>query len=116
MQIWLKRAYEPPGGQDGTRVLVDRLWPRGLSKEQAAIDHWFKALAPSDELRRWYGHDPERWSQFQARYRDELEQRGEQLAALCKLVEQGRVTLVYAARDEDYNNARVLKAYLEQRC
>ncbi|ALP53903.1 hypothetical protein Tel_12585 [Candidatus Tenderia electrophaga] len=116
MQIWLRRAYEPPGAHDGTRVLVDRLWPRGVSKQQAAIDHWFKDLAPTQALRGWYGHDLERWPQFQARYRDELEKRRDQVGELCKLVDQGRVTLVYAARDEEHSNARVLKDYLEQRC
>ena len=114
MQIWLKRAYEPPGSNDGTRVLVDRVWPRGVSKEQAAIDHWFRDVAPSDELRKWFGHDPSRWEQFCQRYRVELDRRRDALEPLYKLAKQGRITLVFGARDETHNNAVVLKHYLEK--
>jgi uncharacterized protein YeaO (DUF488 family) len=116
MQIWLKRAYQSPGGNDGTRVLVDRLWPRAVSRDKAAIDHWFKDIAPSDELRRWFGHESSRWGEFQRRYRAELDERQEALAPLCELVRQGRVTLIFGARDEKLNNAVVLKHYLEEKC
>lgn len=113
MQIWLKRAYEAPGSNDGTRVLVDRVWPRAVSRERAAIDYWFREIAPSDELRRWYGHDPSHWQQFRRRYRDELDEMSESLRPLRRLVDEGRVTLVFGARDKRRNNAVVLKEYLE---
>jgi uncharacterized protein YeaO (DUF488 family) len=110
----LKRVYEPAASTDGYRVLVDRLWPRGLSKEDAAIDHWAKALAPSTDLRRWFGHRPERWEEFEKRYREELEgdEAREELAALRERLRQGRTTLLYAAHDEERNNAVVLRDFL----
>lgn len=110
--IKLKRAYEEPSAQDGTRVLVDRLWPRGLTKQVARIDHWFKEIAPSPELRKWFGHDPGRWSDFRRRYTAELRQHGEQLKELRQLARRGTVTLVYAARDEEHNDAVVLRDVL----
>ncbi|NLF29564.1 MAG: DUF488 family protein, partial [Planctomycetes bacterium] len=103
-----------PARTDGCRVLVDRLWPRGVAKAEAKVDVWAKELAPSDELRRWFGHDPERWTAFRQRYRRELDDRQ---AAVTDLVEScpGRtLTLLYAARDETHNNAAVLKAFIEQ--
>lgn len=113
----LKRVYEPAASTDGFRVLVDRLWPRGLSKEHAALDHWAKALAPSNELRQWFGHKPEHWAEFEKRYREELagEEAQEELAALRGQMRAGKVTLLYAAHDEAHNNAVVLRDYLRKR-
>jgi uncharacterized protein YeaO (DUF488 family) len=109
----LKRAYEAPSHDDGFRVLVDRLWPRGVTKEQAALDLWLKDAAPSPELRKWYGHDLARWEEFQRRYWKELEGRTEAVGLLKKKAQQGRVTLVYAARDREHCSALALKRYLE---
>ncbi|MBW7931543.1 MAG: DUF488 domain-containing protein [Gammaproteobacteria bacterium] len=114
MGIKLKRAYEPPAGSDGQRILVDRLWPRGLSKEKAAVDEWIKEVAPSNELRRWFAHDPRKWPEFQKRYLAEL-QDNPALAELRKLVRKGTTTLVYSARDEEHNQAVVLKQALEHK-
>ena len=114
-EIGLKRVYETPAPEDGTRILVERLWPRGLTKAKAAVDHWLQDVAPSADLRRWYGHKPERWPEFQARYRAELEDNAEALDALGALCDQGAVTFVFAARDEERNSAVVLKAVLESR-
>ncbi|WP_330083715.1 DUF488 domain-containing protein [Methylocystis iwaonis] len=113
----LKRVYEPPEPEDGARVLVDRLWPRGLTKEKAAVDLWAKDAAPSHELRRWFGHEPERWEEFQARYREELEspEAQEQIATLRAMARKGRVTLLYAAHDEEMNNAVVLRGVLRHK-
>ncbi len=113
MDIKLKRAYEAPAKSDGERILVDRLWPRGLSKDQASIDHWLKEVAPSNELRQWFGHDPERWPEFQKRYRAELKD-NPALAGLRTLTRKGTVTLVYAAKDELHNQAVVLKQTLDR--
>ncbi len=110
--IKLKRAYERPSPDDGTRILVDRLWPRGVKKVNAAIDHWMKEIAPSIELRQWFGHDPARWEEFQHRYRQELKQHQEQLDQLRSLGKHGVITLVYAARDQDHNEAVVLRDFL----
>ncbi|EXL09302.1 DUF488 domain-containing protein [Aquamicrobium defluvii] len=110
----VKRVYEPVAESDGQRVLVDRLWPRGLSKEKAHLDLWLKDIAPSDELRHWFGHDPALWDEFQKRYRAELEGRGEALAALRALTAKGKVTLLFAAHDEEHNNAVALAAYLRE--
>lgn len=114
MGLKIKRAYEPASAEDGVRVLVDRIWPRGLSKETARIDAWLKDLAPSTELRRWFGHDPGRWSEFRRRYFRELEARPglvEQLRAMRR----GRtLTLVYAARDREHNNARALGEFVDR--
>jgi uncharacterized protein YeaO (DUF488 family) len=107
--VALKRAYEPPASNDGTRVLVDRLWPRGVSKSEAAIDKWMKDIAPSTELRKWFGHDPERWPEFRRRYRAEIAGHSDLLAELRELGRRGRLTLVYSARDEAHNDAVVLR-------
>ena len=111
----LKRAYEQSSPDDGMRVLVDRLWPRGLSKDQLAVDFWLKDAAPSDALRRWYGHEPRRWESFAAKYRAELAQRTDPLRLLDELRRRGRVTLIYSARDAARNNAVVLREVLEER-
>ena len=111
----LKRAYEHPSRGDGTRVLVDRLWPRGVSKERLALDFWLRDLAPSDALRTWYGHRPGRWPLFQDRYRMELESKGDLLDLLDDLRRRGPVTLLYGARDVAHNHAVVLRAVLEER-
>ena len=108
----LKRIYEPRAAQDGTRVLVERLWPRGVSKQDPRIDQWLKEIAPSPELRAWFGHEPARWAEFQRRYRAELAGNAEAVARLRALLAQGPVTLVYAARDPEINSARVLREWL----
>jgi uncharacterized protein YeaO (DUF488 family) len=110
--IRLKRAYDTPSRQDGLRILVERLWPRGVSKEKAAIDLWLKELAPSTELRKWFDHDPEKWNDFRKRYRAELKQKGDMLLLLQHRTTEGTVTFVYAAHDEERNSAVVLKDYL----
>lgn len=110
--VHLKRAYEPADDTDGCRVLVDRLWPRGVSKADAAIAEWLKELAPSTELRKWFGHDPDRWDEFRRRYADEIRGHAELLAHLRDLARGGPVTLVYAAHDEIHNDAVVLRAVL----
>jgi len=112
----LKRIYEAPEASDGYRVLVDRIWPRGVSKEKAQIDLWMKEIAPSDALRKWFGHDPERWEEFQRRYRKELQKDIALTNQLQQLEKQhGTLTLVYSARDEDHNQAVALRAILERR-
>ncbi|MBS1822995.1 MAG: DUF488 domain-containing protein [Acidobacteria bacterium] len=108
----LKRAYEPAAPTDGVRILVDRLWPRGLTKEKAVLDDWMKTIAPSTELRKWFGHDPKRWEEFQQRYRVELEQHAEALDHIRNLAKVKTVTLVYSAHDEEHNDAVVLKGVL----
>jgi uncharacterized protein YeaO (DUF488 family) len=111
--IQLKRVYEEPSKKDGMRVLVERLWPRGLTKERAAVDLWLKDVAPSPELRKWFGHDPARWEQFQERYRQELREKKDAVQLLKQKGKEGTVTLVYAARDEEHNGALVLKRLLQ---
>lgn len=110
--LQLKRAYEPAIPEDGIRILVDRLWPRGLSKEKALVDKWEKDIAPSTELRKWFSHDPARWTEFQRRYRAELRQHGDLLNSIRKLANTHTVTLVYSARDEEHNDAVVLRDVL----
>jgi uncharacterized protein YeaO (DUF488 family) len=110
--IKLKRAYEKPSVEDGTRILVDRLWPRGLTKREARIDYWFKEIAPSAELRKWFGHDPTRWTDFKRRYGVELRRRAEKLDELRELARHGNITLIYGARDEEHNDAVVLRDFL----
>lgn len=112
MAIRVKRAYEKPETQDGYRVLVDRLWPRGLAKEAIQIDAWLREIAPSDELRRWFNHDPGRWSEFKRRYFEELEGHPREVEGLIQQAREGQVTLVYAAKDERFNNAVALREYL----
>ena len=110
--IHLKRVYEQPAAEDGVRVLVERLWPRGLSKEQARINLWFKEVAPSPELRKWYAHDAARWDEFQRRYRLEL-QNNPEVAHLQQIIAGGKpVTFVFAARDAEHSSAQLLKDYL----
>lgn len=113
--VYLKRVYEKPSRKDGVRVLIDRLWPRGLSKERAAVDAWFKELAPSTELRKWFGHDPAKWKEFQVRYRKELREKKDDIQQLKEKCAQHTVTLVYGARDEEHNDAVVLQKILEGR-
>lgn len=115
LMIHLKRAYDEPSQNDGVRILVERLWPRGVAKEKAAIDVWLKDIAPSTELRKWYNHDPEKWKDFQKKYRAELKEKGDVLSLLRHRMEEGTVTFVYAAKDEERNSAVVLKAYLEKK-
>jgi uncharacterized protein YeaO (DUF488 family) len=111
----VKRAYDPPTADDGYRVLVDGIWPRGLTKQTLRIDEWLKDVAPSAALRRWFGHDPARWAAFTARYFDELDSRPEAVAALRARLRRGPLTLVFAARDVHRNNAVALQSYLESR-
>lgn len=111
--IRLLRAYEQPTRVDGTRILVERLWPRGLTKERARIDWWAKDVAPSTELRKWFAHDISRWDEFRERYVRELKGGSETLAQIQKMAREGTVTFVYAARDEEHNSARLLKEFLE---
>jgi uncharacterized protein YeaO (DUF488 family) len=115
MEIMLKRAYQDASDTDGARVLVERLWPRGISKERASVDLWLKDAAPSTDLRRWFGHDPSRWPEFRRRYYAELQTRPEALAELAPLLEQGPVTFVYGSREERYNAAVALRDYLLDR-
>jgi len=110
--VLLKRAYEPPSPEDGFRVLVERLWPRGLTKERAQVDLWLKEIAPSPELRKWYSHDPAKWVEFQARYRAELEQNSAVAQMQKVLRDHPIVTFVYAAHDEERNSAVLLKEFL----
>jgi len=111
----LKRAYEPKAASDGRRILIDRLWPRGLSKRKVAIDDWMKELAPSADLRRWFAHDPRKWVEFQKRYKLELRTQADLLDKIAKRALRGRVTLVYGARDEAHNDAVVLSAVIRRR-
>jgi len=113
--VKLKRAYEPAGPNDGTRILVDRLWPRGVSKTEATVDRWLKEIAPSTELRQWFGHDPARWPEFRRRYTEELRQHEAVLDEIRALAREGTVTLVYGARDETHNDAVALKDVLLRR-
>jgi uncharacterized protein YeaO (DUF488 family) len=110
--VRLKRAYDPVTPADGTRVLVDRLWPRGLRKAEAAVDLWLKDIAPSTGLRRWFGHDPARWPEFRRRYAEELQQHAAQIEQIRTLLRQGTVTLLYGARDGAHNNAVVVRDVL----
>lgn len=107
--VKLKRAYEPPSRDDGTRILVDRLWPRGVSKARAAIDQWMKEIAPSTALRKWFSHDPARWPEFRRRYAAEVHAQPELLGALRDLARKAPITLVYAARDTEHNDAVELR-------
>ena len=112
--IHVKRAYEAPSPDGGRRILVERLWPRGVTKGQAALDLWLKDVAPSTELRRWFGHDPARWPEFQRRYREELRHRPQEVARLRRLSAAGPVTFVYGSRDDEHNAALVLRDVCEQ--
>ena len=110
--VQLKRAYDPPEPKDGARILIDRLWPRGVKKEALALDQWAKELAPSTELRQWFDHDPARWEEFQKRYAAELHDNREALDGLRTQARRGSITLVYGAHDEAHNNAVVVRALL----
>lgn len=116
MSITVKRAYEAPEERDGRRILVDRVWPRGVRKDELRLDAWYRDLAPSTELRKWFAHDPERWSEFQKRYAAELKraQSRERIRELAALGKRGKVTLIYSARDEEHNQAIVLRDYLKR--
>ncbi|MBL8579261.1 MAG: DUF488 family protein [Mesorhizobium sp.] len=116
MKLNLRRVYEPAADGDGMRVLVDRLWPRGLRKQEAAVDLWARELAPSTALRHWFGHDPEKWAEFRRRYDAELRQNGEAVGGFRKQVGNRAATLLYAARDEAHNHAIVLKDFLDSVC
>lgn len=109
MNIIIKRVYAEPSSEDGKRILVDRLWPRGLSKEKACVDLWLKDIAPSTELRKWFGHEPSKWSEFKQRYVHELQANSEAVQTLKAELNKGKVTLVYGAKDEKYNDAVVLQ-------
>lgn len=113
--IRIKRVYEAPSGDDGFRVLVDRVWPRGMTKEKAAVDLWLKDVAPSTDLRKWFGHDPARWNEFRARYRAELEAQPALVEQLRARARNGPLTLVYSAHDEAHNQAVVLQEALAHR-
>jgi uncharacterized protein YeaO (DUF488 family) len=112
MTVKVKRVYEEAGKEDGTRILVDRIWPRGLRRDKAMLDLWLKEVAPSTELRKWFGHDPERWPEFQRRYRKELQLKDDQLSQLREEISRGPVTLLYGAKDEKHNQAIVLQRLL----
>lgn len=114
MSIKLKRAYEKPGPEDGFRILVERLWPRGLSKEDAELDAWMKDVAPSNELRKWYNHDPAKWAEFKKRYFEELDGEKNAVEELRKAVKGKDVTFVYGSKEEVRNSAAALKEYLEK--
>ena len=113
--IKLKRVYEPASLNDGVRILVERLWPRGIKKDALKLDTWLKDVAPSDGLRRWFGHDPKRWSRFRGRYFAELDGNPQTWESLSKAARRGRVTLIYSSRDMEHNNAVALKDYLQDK-
>jgi len=113
--IRIKRAYEPPSASDGRRILVDRIWPRGLTKAAAVFDEWDKNLAPSTALRKWFGHAPERWDEFRARYRSELKDQAARLDALRAMAKTQTVTLVFSAKDAEHNQAVALQELLEEK-
>ena len=112
--VKIKRVYDPPERGDGQRILVDRLWPRGLSKRAAAVDEWMKDLGPSHELRKWFGHDPRRWPEFRRRYVAELRTQRDPLMAIARKATRGAVTLLFGARDPEHNQAVVLKGVIER--
>jgi len=114
-ELKIKRVYETPDRDDGRRILVDRLWPRGLTKEKAKINLWLKEIAPSAELRKWFGHDPKKWRGFRERYHIELKDHADQIELVKSHAKEGTVTLVYGARDQEHNEAVVLKQFLEGR-
>jgi len=113
IDVRLKRAYEPPAKSDGHRYLVDRIWPRGVSRDEAELEDWLKEIAPSNELRKWFDHDPERWAEFRRRYMSELKQHRDELRELARQAADIRITLVYGARDQEHNQAIVIRQYLK---
>src|ERR1700730_9169924 len=114
MNLKIKRVYDAPASEDGTRILVDRLWPRGLTKERAHVDLWLKDVAPSTELRKWFAHDPAKWPEFKTRYHAELQHNKEQVELLKQALAKGPATLLYGAKDEEHNEAVVLQALLSR--
>ena len=114
MNINIKRVYEQPDKKDGERILVDRLWPRGLTKQKAGVDLWLKEIAPSSELRTWFDHDPEKWKSFRGRYETEIRHKNDLIELLIQKASEGTITLVYGARDQKHNEALVLKQFLER--
>lgn len=115
MIVHIKRVYEEPDPSDGKRILIDRLWPRGLTKEKAKVDLWLKEIAPTAELRKWFGHEPSKWTEFKKRYQEELQDNHETVNILLSEIKKGKVTLIYSAKDEKYNDAVELKKYLEKK-
>ncbi len=113
--IQIKRAYDEVETSDGRRILVDRLWPRGINREALKIEAWIKEVAPSDELRRWFGHDPEKWQEFEQRYFAELAKKPESWQPILAASKEGKITLLFGAKDSQHNNAVALKEYLEKR-
>jgi uncharacterized protein YeaO (DUF488 family) len=116
VRIQLKRVYEKPAKADGRRVLVDRVWPRGLTKREARVDEWLKEIAPSAKLRKWFGHDPARWKEFTKRYAAELDDQRDQVEHLARAAKERTVTLLFGAKDTSHNNAVALKEYMARRC
>jgi uncharacterized protein YeaO (DUF488 family) len=114
MNIKIKRVYEHPEKDDGMRILVDRLWPRGLTKEKASVDLWLKDVAPSSELRKWFAHDPDKWKSFRGRYQTEIRNNPDLIKVLKRKAREGTITLIYGARDEKHNEAVVLRQFLEK--
>jgi uncharacterized protein YeaO (DUF488 family) len=115
MVIKVKRAYDKPTEDDGVRILVDRLWPRGISKEKAEVDLWLKDIAPSNELRKWFSHDPTKWDEFKRRYFKELDNKSDLVVLILNEAQKGVVTLLFGAKAEQFNNAVALKSYVEER-
>lgn len=114
MKIHLKRVYEPASKQDGVRIFVERLWPRGIKKEELQMDLWLKEIAPSTELRKWFSHDLAKWERFQKKYAEELDEKSEALEPILSALKKGVVTLLYSSRDREHNSALCLKKYLEK--
>lgn len=114
MKINLKRVYDPVSKEDGPRILIERLWPRGVKKEDLIMDEWLKDVAPSTDLRKWFSHDPAKWKEFQKKYFKELDENHEALEPILKALHKGRVTLLYSSKDTEHNNAVSLKNYLEE--
>ena len=115
MPIKLKRVYEEPSADDGVRILVERLWPRGLSKEKASVDLWAKDAAPSTELRKWFNHDPSKWEEFKTRYFAELDRNPDALEDIREMLDKGTITFVFASKEETYNNSAALREYIQSR-
>jgi len=111
MNLYLKRIYDAVQKEDGYRILVDRLWPRGMTKERASIDFWLKDIAPTTELRKWFNHEPQKWTEFQKRYKTELKGNKSAISFLSEKIKSGKTTLLYAAKDEEHNEASVIAAY-----
>ena len=114
MKTKIKRVYDKPAKEDGFRILADRLWPRGLTKEKASVDLWLKEIAPSTELRKWFGHDPEKWNEFKKKYVAELKKNKETVSILKEKIKEGTVTILYGARDEEHNEALVILDFLNE--